>query len=165
MNQLHDLADALASSDNQPRTTFEALCAFAQHTVGVKLFTLMTFDARTRGAQRIFSNMPDAYPVSGTKPRPVNRWAETVLDRGETYVMNDIETIAEVFFDHELIKSLGCESCINIPVIVAGEVLGTMNCLHEAGHYTPERVALSESLKLPGAACFLLARAKAAGAI
>ena len=72
MNQLHDLVGALASSENQPRTTFEALCAFAQQTVGAKLFTLMTFDAGTREAQRIFSNMPDAGQrdlVDGPCPR------------------------------------------------------------------------------------------------
>ncbi|GAB5376397.1 MAG: hypothetical protein AcusKO_28590 [Acuticoccus sp.] len=148
-----------------PDAIYTALGTLTEKVVGAKLFTLLTFDAKEGIAQRFYSNMPDAYPVSGTKPRPVSQWAETVLDRGETYVMNDIAAIEEVFFDHELIQSLGCESCINIPVIVAGEVLGTMNCLHEAGHYTPDRVALSESLKLPGAACFLLARAKAAGAI
>ncbi|VVT01526.1 GAF domain-containing protein [Hoeflea sp. EC-HK425] len=156
MNQLHDLADAFASSDNQPRTTFEALCAFAQQTVGVKLFTLMTFDARTRGAQRIFSNMPDAYPELGTKPVNETWWTNHVLDGHKTFVANDIDAIAEVFPDHELISSLGCQSVINVPIIVNGAVFGTINCLDAAGHYTPERVAASDALKLPGAAAFLL---------
>lgn len=156
MNQLHDLADALASSDNQPRTTFEALCAFAQQTVGVKLFTLMTFDARTRGAQRIFSNMPDAYPELGTKPVNETWWTNHVLDGHKTFVANDIDAIAEVFPDHELISSLGCQSVINVPIVVNGTVYGTINCLDAAGHYTPERVAASDALKLPGAAAFLL---------
>lgn len=148
-----------------PEDAYGALARLTGETIGVKLFTLLMFDAKYGISRRFYSNMPDAYPVSGTKPRPVNRWAETVLDRGETFVMNDIETIAEVFFDHELIRSLGCESCINIPVIVGGAVLGTLNCLHEAGHYTPERVAASETLKLPGAACFLLARASERGVL
>ena len=34
---------------------------------------------------------------------------------------------------------------------------GTLNCLHEAGHYTPERVAAAETLKPAGALAFLLA--------
>lgn len=158
------LAFTAALAKGPPQEAYGALAALTDRVIGAKLFTLLTFDAKEGIAQRFYSNMPEAYPVSGTKPRPVNQWAEQVLDRGETRVMNDIEAIAEVFFDHELIKSLGCESCINIPVVVAGEVLGTMNCLHEAGHYTPQRVAASETLKLPGAACFLLARTSTAAA-
>jgi hypothetical protein len=158
MNQLHNLASALASADNQPRTTFEALCAFAQQTVGAKLFTLMTFEARTRGAQRVFSNMPDAYPELGTKPLNETWWSDHVLDGHKTFVANDIDAIAEVFPDHELIASLGCQSVINVPVVINGAVYGTINCLDEAGYYTPDRVAASEALKLPGAAAFLLNR-------
>ena len=85
-----------------------------------------------------------------------DRWSEKVEGRHETFVANTIAEIAEVFPDHELILSLGCESCINIPVVIGGQVAGTLNCLHEAGHYTPERVAASEQLKLPGAVAFLL---------
>ena len=61
-----------------------------------------------------------------------------------------------MFDDFELIRSLGCESVINVPIVVDGDVLGTINCLHEAGFYTPERVAAADALKLPGAACLLL---------
>ncbi|MCZ4290964.1 GAF domain-containing protein [Hoeflea alexandrii] len=156
MNQLHNLASALASPDNQPRTTFEALCAFAQQTVGAKLFTLMTFEARTRGAQRVFSNMPDAYPELGTKPLNETWWSDHVLDGHKTFVANDIDAIAEVFPDYELIASLGCQSVINVPIVINGMVSGTINCLDAAGHYTPDRVAASEALKLPGVATFLL---------
>lgn len=156
MNQLHNLASAMASPDKQPRTTFEALCAFAQQTVGAKLFTLMTFEARTRGAQRVFSNMPDAYPELGTKPLNETWWSDHVLDGHKTFVANDIDAIAEVFPDFELIASLGCQSVINVPIVINGAVYGTINCLDAAGHYTPERVAASDALKLPGAAAFLL---------
>jgi GAF domain-containing protein len=71
-------------------------------------------------------------------------------------VANSIEEIAAVFSDHELIRSLGCESCLNLPIVVGGIVIGTLNCLDEAGHYTPERVAASETLKQAGAVAFLL---------
>ena len=75
----------------------------------------------------------------------------------KTFVANTIEEIAEVFPDHELIRSLGCESCLNLPIFINGEMRGTLNCLHEAGHYTPERVAAAETLKPAGALAFLLA--------
>jgi len=156
MNQFDHLATALAAPGNQPRTTFEALCALTEQTVGVKLFTLMTFDAATREAQRIFSNMPDAYPELGTKPVNETWWTGHVLDGHKTFVANDIDAIAEVFPDYELIDSLGCQSVINVPIVINGEVFGTINCLDEAGFYTPERVEASDALKLPGATAFLL---------
>ena len=78
-------------------------------------------------------------------------------------VANDIAGIAAVFPDHALIKSLGCESVINVPIVIGGEVLGTINCLHVAGFYTEEKVAASEGLKLPGAVCVLLDERDARG--
>lgn len=146
---------AIAESDG-PQKAFDALCALTRDHVGAKLFTVMTHDSRTGVAGRVYSNMPDAYPVSGTKPANETDWSRQVIGEKRTFVANDIDAIAAVFDDHALIKSLGCESVINVPIIVAGEVRGTINCLHEAGFYTPERVAAAEALKLPGAVCLLL---------
>ena len=124
----------------------------------MKLFTVMTHDGNKGVASRIFSNMPDAYPVSGTKPANPTDWSRQVIERKQTFVANDIEGIRAVFDDHELIRSLGCESVINVPIVVGGEVLGTINCLHEAGFYTSDKVEAAETLKLPGAVCLLLTR-------
>ncbi len=156
MSAMHDFTEAIADGHDQPQTVFAAMARLTDALIGVRLFTLMTFDPVTRGARRFYSNMPEAYPVFGTKEVEEGFWTGHVLDRKETFVANTIQDIAEVFEDHELIRSLGCESVINVPVVVAGKTLGTINCLDAAGHYTPERVAKSEQLKLPGAACFLL---------
>jgi hypothetical protein len=147
---------AMAAADGQPKAVFDALCALTKDAVGVKLFTVMAFDGATGMAERIYTNMPDAYPVSGTKPANRTHWSIEVMEKRRTFVANDIEGIRAVFYDHELIQSLGCESVINVPVVVEGDVIGTINCLHEAGFYTDERVKAAEALKLPGAACLLL---------
>lgn len=146
---------ALAAA-NAANAAFDALWHMTEERVGVKLFTLMSFDAETGVAARFYSNMPDAYPVSGTKPVNTTDWSRQVLAEHRTFVANDIEAIAEVFYDHELIKSLGCESVINVPIVIDGSVAGTINCLHEAGFYTDDRIAAAEALKLPAAACLLL---------
>ncbi|MNY76956.1 hypothetical protein D3C86_2167130 [compost metagenome] len=62
-----------------------------------------------------------------------------------------------MFGDHETIWALGCGSVANIPVVVGGELLGTVNCLDVEHHYTPERVALSKHLELPAKLAFLAA--------
>lgn len=154
-----DLVKVIASTDQQPLTTFKALEQMVADSIGVKLFTLMELDHSRGVAWRAYSNMPEAYPVSGEKPIQRNEWHEVVERQHRMFVANNIDEIAAVFPDHELIRQLGCESCLNIPVVIAGRVLGTLNCLHVAGHYTSQRVASAESLKLPGTLAFLVAAA------
>ncbi|CZT36489.1 GAF domain-containing protein [Rhizobium sp. 9140] len=148
---------AALAGEGQPMAAYAALEALTQALVGVKLFTIMTSDTTTRVAERVYSNMPEQYPVFGTKPYNETHWSDITLTRQQTFVANTIEEIAEVFGDYELIDSLGCQSVINVPIVVGGTVIGTINCLHETGFYTPERVAAAEALKLPGAVCMLLA--------
>ncbi len=151
-----EFATAVGEARVQPAAAFAALEKLAARTVGAKLFTLMEFEFATGLGRRIYSNKPDAYPVSGRKPLPPGRWSNEVIEKKRNFVANDIEGIAEVFPDHEIIRSLGCESVVNIPIAVGGEVVGTINCLDVAGAYTSERLAFADSLVLPGIACFLL---------
>jgi hypothetical protein len=136
---------ALAAPD-QPPPVFVALQAIVGQEVGARLFTLMTFDAPTGLSRRIHSSHPREYPVAGLKPVPVGLWSRTVIEERKTFVANSIEAIAEVFPDHELIRSLGCGSVVNLPVVFNGMVIGVANALDTFGHYTPERVERMERL-------------------
>ncbi|MFK7875808.1 MAG: GAF domain-containing protein [Paracoccaceae bacterium] len=151
-----DLIAALAAP-NQPTSYFKALETLVQDTVGAKLFTLMEVDYDRNVARRNYSNMPEAYPTSGEKPRTPNAWSEIVETNRQTFVANSIDDISAVFPDYELIQSLGCESCMNVPVFINQKLVGTLNCLHDAGFYTPGKVAAAEGLKQAGAVAFLLA--------
>ncbi|MBW7922373.1 MAG: GAF domain-containing protein [Rubellimicrobium sp.] len=153
-----DLAAALATPEMQPAAALDAVGRLAEAVTGARLVTLMIHDPDDDSSERIWSNMPDAYPVSGRKPANHTHWSEIVIDRQETFVANSIAEVAAVFDDHPLIRSLGCESCMNLPIIVAGQVLGTVNCLDAAGYWTPERVAAARALLVPGAAAYLLHR-------
>ncbi|WP_424929443.1 GAF domain-containing protein [Amaricoccus tamworthensis] len=154
---MNTIAQAAARGGVQPGATFDALAKLVKDTLGVRLFTVMELDHACGVARRTYTNMPDAYPVSGEKPMEHNRWSDQVEGRHETFVANSIAEIAEVFPDHELIKSLGCESCLNLPIVVNGKVLGTLNCLDAEGHFTPERVAAAETLKPAGVLALLVA--------
>ncbi len=164
--QLDELFQSIATDREQPIALFRILESIVDSTVGVKLFTIMQIDHQRGVAWRNYSNMPDTYPVSGEKPLQQNEWSDIVELKQQTFVANSIDEIAAVFPDHELILQLGCESCINVPVVIAGKVVGTLNCLNIAGHYTPQRVAAAQSLKTPGTLAFLMAAATGpAGAI
>lgn len=148
--------ETVAAAGGQPEKAYAALETLVKEVVGAKLFTIMTSDTTDKLSERIYSSMPDVYPVSGTKPYNETDWSEITLNRKETFVANTIEDIAKVFDDHELILSLGCQSVINVPITVDGEVIGTLNCLHDRGYYTEDRIRAAEALKLPGTVCMLL---------
>jgi hypothetical protein len=137
---------ALAARE-QPRATLDCLQTLFRQEVGARLFTVMTFDAATGLSQRVHSSHPKEYPVSGVKPLSQGLWSRTVIDERKLFVANSIEKIAEVFPDHELIRSLGCESVVNLPVVFAGAVIGTVNLLDAPGYYTPERVVRSKAFR------------------
>ncbi len=161
---VYDYTDAFmtaAAEPDQPRRAFEVLQRIAKETVGTKLFTAMTYDAAAGRAQRTYSGNEAAYPTGGFKPMSLGIWSETVIDRRQPFSALTIEEIAVVFSDWPLIQSLGCESACNIPVVVAGEVLGTLNLLDVKGYYTAERVAAAMALR-PFAAIAFLAAGKAA---
>lgn len=126
---------------------FAELDRMVQAQTGAIIFSCSTFDPITRQAKRVYTNQPEAYPLSGLKDVLPGRWPEVVLDRGQTFVANTISEIEEVFPDHELIARLGCGSVVNMPVILAGSTLGTINLLDKNGHYTEERVEQIKALK------------------
>jgi hypothetical protein len=148
--------DAIAN-DTRANAPWIALETLARNVIGAKLFTTMTVDMKNEVARRAYTSDPVSYPSSGTKPIRYDSWFDIVHKERKSFVANTIEDIAKVFPDYELINSLGCQSVINIPVVVGGELLGTVNCLAVAQHYTEERVAASELLKMPARLAFLAA--------
>lgn len=124
---------AAAAGGGQPEATFRALDREMAAALGHKLFTVLL---RHGGeSERRYTNQPAAYPVGGRKPIAPTAWTAQLFERREPYVGRTADDIRAVFFDHELIASLGCASVLNLPVSWDGRVLGTINLLHEAGWY------------------------------
>ena len=104
-----------------------AACA----ALGTRLFTITTQDEAAGVTRRAYSSNPVDYPVSGTKPLTRDGWYDFCITGQQVFVANTTPEFAQYFFDHALITSLGLGSCINIPVVAAGTVLGTVNLLAE----------------------------------
>tara|TARA_R110002020_G_scaffold41276_27_gene121739 strand:- start:644 stop:1135 length:492 start_codon:yes stop_codon:yes gene_type:complete len=134
-----DAAIAQAKGVDQ---AFAALQALTEATVGVKLFTYMSVDMQAEVARRAYTSDPANYPASGTKPIRYDSWFDIVHKQRQYFVANTIADIAKVFPDYELIDSLGCQSVVNMPVVIGGALIGTVNMLHVDGYYTPERVQM-----------------------
>ena len=94
---------------NQPHVTFAAVEAITKATVGTLLFTAMTHDTVSMRSTRVYSSNENAFPTGGWKPLNSGPWKETVIDQRRPFSALNIEEIAVVFSDYELIRSLGCE--------------------------------------------------------
>lgn len=130
----------------QPQATFEAIDHAVAATIGHRLFTILVHHRAARESERIYTNMAEAYPVRGRKPITDSAWMQQVMARGEPYIGRNADDIREVFFDHELILSLGCRSVLNMPLRWQGQTLGTLNMLHQENWYEPRHVELASVL-------------------
>ena len=124
----------------QPEHIFEALAQVIKDEIGYILFTVLYQHQKPRELERLYTNQPEAYPVSGRKQIIPSAWTEQVLDRGEVYIGANANDIKSAFPDHKTIADLGCASVLNIPLVYNGAVLGSVNMLHEAGFYKPHHV-------------------------
>ncbi|MCY3878578.1 MAG: GAF domain-containing protein [Rhodobacteraceae bacterium] len=158
MDPFAEFSAALAEETGQPERSFAALERLAEACVGIRLFTLMRFDTDSGEGERIYTNRPEIYPVTGRKPIPEGIWSETLFARREIFVANSIEEIAAVFPDHEIIRSLNCGAVLNIPAIAGDQLLGCANCLDSEGAYNAERQLKARRLAQPAAECLLLER-------
>lgn len=150
-----DALDRMAASHGQtgqPDASLAVLAEILAAQVGFRLFTVLLHDPARNEIRRAFSSRPAEYPVGGAKPITDSPWMQQVLRRGEPYVGRDRHDIRTVFFDYELIWSLGCESVLNLPVRWNGHVIATLNLLHEAHWYddtVPERLVTLAQLAAP----------------
>ena len=149
--------DALAAYETE-RDVGHALHRLAEETVGVKLFTMTADNPDAGYVRRVYSSDEAAYPILGTKPIVFDANYEAMTRDRKTYVANSLKEMEGDFPDLDLIKSLGCGSAINMPVVAGGKMLGSVNLLDAEHYYGPERVALVEQLVVPAMACFLILR-------
>jgi hypothetical protein len=151
--------DAAIAKATTAEAAFAALQELARATVGAKLFTVMLVDMDAALSRRAYTSDPVNYPASGTKPLNYGPWFDIVHGKREFFVANTIEDIAKVLFDHELINALGCQSVVNVPIILKDELVGCMNLLDVAHHYTPERLqTIRDVLSIPAKLAVLAAR-------
>lgn len=122
--------------------TLHQACA----ALGTRLFTVTVQDLARDVARRAYTSHPVEYPVSGTKPLTRDGWYDHCITGQKTFVANTTPEFAKYFFDHALITSLGLGSCVNIPVVDSGHVLGTVNLLAEEHHFTPEKLTAYAAL-------------------
>ena len=136
--ELRRCTAALATT-GQPAAIYAAVEAALKSLIGHKLFTLLVVDGDE--VARIHSSNPAAYKVSGRKPMNRTPWGDHVIKQRKIWIARNAEDIKWAFFDHALIHSLGCDSCVNVPVVYDDIFIGTINVLHEANWFDEAKAA------------------------
>jgi hypothetical protein len=150
-----DLAGSLAAK-GQPRRYLEGLAEAYRATAGWSMLTLLVFDEKRRVGRRIFTTDPVNYPVSTEKAMAESDWGDRVLKRHEVFVANRPEDFKPHYIDWEKLVGMGLLSALNYPVVVDGEVLGTVNLMAGSSYYSPQRVEAGRRLAPLAALGFML---------
>lgn len=140
IDELGACSRSLVRSDG-PQALYARIDKAVQGLLGHRLFTLLVVVEGGAEVERIYSSDPVAYKLTGRKPMGPTPWGDHVIKGMQPWHGRTMEDIRWAFPDHALIESLGCGSCINIPVIVFGRMIGTMNVLDREHAYGDDAVA------------------------
>lgn len=129
-----------------PDDVFVAVEEAVRRAIGFRLLTIMLALPDRSAVQRIHSSNPTAYPVSGRKPFRTTEWGVNLMVHRRPWLGRTVADIRWAFFDHELIESLGCGSCINAPVAAFGQAFGALNVLDAPLAYDSTQVPVVEAI-------------------
>ena len=85
-------------------------------------------------SQRVFSTVPNVYPVGQRKALDRTPWLEQVYDRFEPFLADGPEALARTFSDYEIVLGLGAVRLANFPIVRQGNCIGLINVAQSAGH-------------------------------
>ncbi|MGX9964754.1 GAF domain-containing protein [Roseomonas sp. F4] len=151
---LAHLALALAEPA-QPAATLAALDAALAGAVGHILCTMQVHHAGGE-AERIWSNLPEAYPVGGRKKASAAPRMQELMQHGRSILIRTEDELRASYPDHAGASALGCGSAMNTPVRWQGRTLGQVNLMHRAGWYGEEDVMLVRSFVQLALPAFLI---------
>jgi len=138
---------------SQP-TGFHELERQLSEVIGFRLFTVLQVDLPE--VVRLYSSNREAYPVTGRKLMGPTPWGAHVIIEGQPWLGHTAADLEWAFPDHTLIASLGCGSCLSIPVRENDQTLGTLNILDAEGRYAQDdliRASAFAALAIPLLKC------------
>ena len=141
ISHLEHLARAMRLN-GQPAALFRAVHEVAASAIGFRLLTIMSYDAGRGEVERVYTNMPEVYPIGGRKKKHGTAWARQVLHDLEPFRAETPQGILEAFDDHTVMTGMGLGSILNIPIAYNGVCIGTMNLTHQEGWYTERHETL-----------------------
>ncbi len=135
---------------------FDLLQEHLSEDIGFRLFTVLLVDLPE--VVRLHSSQPKAYSVTGRKTMGPTPWGAHVITGGKPWLGVSPRDLEWAFPDHALIASLGCGSCINVPVMDRGQTIGTLNLLDVEGRYGDDHLQRAMAYAAPAVPLLLSAQ-------
>ena len=154
-----DVEALAAGAAKSPASLFAAIAAIAARRVDAGLVTAMRHDEAASTVERIYSSNEAAYPVGGRKVKQESDWSRHVLVEHRVLVSAGDDAIRRHYNDHAIIFGLGLHSCVNVPLVSAGNCIGTLNVLRAQAEWSEDEVTLVRALGLAALAGVLMMRA------
>ena len=143
---------AMTQETTNRHAIYRAVEAIAAETCGWVLLTTLYYDEAKGVVVRLHSSDEKAYPIGGTKPLDRLTENHAIMERGEVALAATKADVKRMFFDHDLIFSLGITAILNAPIRNAGRRLGTLNFCGIEGMYGAaeiERAKILAGLLIP----------------
>lgn len=141
-----------------PAETGRALHVLAATVIPAHLFTLTAINMAAGHVRRVYSSHPEVYPLLGTKPIVVDDWFRAMQTERRITTINTAAGMEGNFGDLDLIRSLGCNASVSIPIMAGNDLLGTINALDAEGSYPDSIIDAASSLIVPATTVFLILR-------
>lgn len=144
------LFDAALEQASTAGEAYDALAVLIRGTVGAAAVTVTMIDATGQIAARVYGTDDLLLSANGRTPVMDDVWFRT-LERGDVFVANTPAAIAEIRSgSEEILARHGVGAVMSMPLRRDGALFASINCVHEEGYYTPDRVAFCrERLTVP----------------
>jgi GAF domain-containing protein len=104
---------------------------------GVRTMTVLATAPDRSMVHRIGTSDPANFPIGGFDPFDDSAWFRRIFGDRRSIVGNTPAEMAEFIPETAALEALGYGSTICVPIIVSGEVRGTVNLLGDANVFTP----------------------------
>ena len=98
--------------------------------------------------QRYYSSNTNDFPVKGRKQKSLTPWTHTLFLKGQVFIAEGEKALAETFDDYELMRPLGLNSVINVPMLKGSMCYATFNVFGTRGVWQSEEIAAVRLLAL-----------------
>jgi len=150
------LLDAMSDAPDSA-TALRQLDAFRRLLTGPGSFSIQQ-NVTTRNdpkneilLQRFYSSHASDFPVQGRKHKTLTRWTQTLFVKGQVFVAEGEEALAQTFDDYPQMRSLGLNTVINVPLLKENLCYATFNVFGTRDCWRPEEIAAVYLLALTAA--------------
>jgi hypothetical protein len=134
---------------------FALLAERLRASVGHDLLTVLAVGEDRTHFVRPYTNRPDQFPLGAADKVADSPWLRRLFGEKAPIVANDIPAILHWIPEFTDAATMGYGALVNVPIVVAGDVVGLINLMGPAGHFDARRVAAIDE-QTPLAALALL---------